>query len=265
MKKQWSKYFLALAVLCAASVTASEDDAAVRPVGTRKATQNEKMQSQQQRALFSKAYPDALTEQEEHSYFEEAQKLTVNEVQQKAAENEALEKSVDEDVLQPKNLINTSHAGAYHNPRFITPFGDAIVLEDDSKWSVRGSDRNKILNWYTNDRLVITPNHDWFSSYDYRINNTTTNQAVRVNLVEAPSYNGLFTHWIVALDYVHKKVCLEDGTIWSVSTWDGAELNRMALEDTVIIGTNDSWFKSSRPNILINVDTMEFVKARCDE
>ena len=270
MKNQWTKYCLAVAVLCAVSATAAEEEKTVRPVGTRMTAQNDRMQSQEDRALFSKAYPDALTDEQELAYFEEAQQLSAEEVYAKADEKNVEEKSVEEKNaeekgdIQAKNLSNTSHFGAYHNPHYITPFGDAVVMEDDSKWAVCSSDRNKTLNWYTNDRLIITPNHDWFSSFDYRINNVTTGQTIRSNLVEAPSYNGLFTHWIVAIDYAHKKVCLEDGSIWSVSMWDGSELNRMALEDTIIIGTNDSWFKSSRPNILINVDTMEFIKARCD-
>ena len=161
-------------------------------------------------------------------------------------------------------LSNTSHFGAYHFALYITPLGDIVRLEDGSEWAVRFSDRNKTLDWYTSDRIVITSNHDWFSSYDFKLNNENTGESIRVNLVTAPWYNGIHTHWIVAIDYLHKQICLEDGSVWSISIWDDAELSRMALEDTIIIGTNDSWFQSTKPNILINVDTMEYVKARCE-
>jgi hypothetical protein len=267
MQKSWIKYTLlfALTTVCGATVLSANDEEGLRPVGKRMASQVERAQSQEGRFLFSKAYPDALSDEEELAFFEEAQQLSEEEIYAKADEQASV-KSCDGDdssEFQAKSLSSTSHLGAYHNPRFVTPFGDAVALEDDSRWVIRGKDQSKTLNWYTNDRLVITPNHDWFSSYDYRINNLTTGHTVRCNLVEAPSYNGIYTHWIVAIDYSKKKICLEDGSLWSVSMWDGSELKRMALEDTIIIGTNDSWFKSSKPNVLINVDTMEFVKARC--
>lgn len=136
--------------------------------------------------------------------------------------------------------------------------GGAGIFTDNT------DDRFSTFDWYTTDRIIITVNHDWLTSYDYKLNNENTGEVVSVNLVSAPYYNGIFTHWIVAIDYIHKRICLEDGSVWTISVWDDAELKRMALEDTIIIGTNDSWFKSTRPNILINVDTMEYVKARCE-
>lgn len=249
--------------LCAALFGASGEQKNFRPAGTRKTAQNEKMRSQTERSLFSLIYPDASSEEQEVDYFIKAELFSKEEVY---AAVEAVEKQSGgaEEIHEKSSLSNTTHLGAYHYPRYITPFGDSIVLEDGSRWAVCSHDQGCILGWYTNDALVITPNHDWFSSHDYRVNNLMTGHSIRVNLIEAPHYNGLFTHWIVAIDYLHKKICLEDGSVWSISVWDDAELKRMVLEDTIIIGTNDSWFKSSRPNILINVDTMEYIKARCD-
>lgn len=265
MNLHWKKCCAALtagAMLCAIALAAAQEENSIRPVGDRMTAQNERLQSREDRALFSKAYPDALSDEQELTFFEEAQQLSSEELLSKVEEKSSVEEKAG--IEEKSSLSNTSHLGAYHQPHYITPLGDVIRLEDGSEWAVRYSDRNNTLDWYTSDRLIITPNHDWFSSYDYRINNESTGAVVRVNLITAPYYNGVFTHWIVAIDYTHKQVCLEDGSVWSISVWDGAELSRMALEDTIIIGTNDSWFKSSRPNILINVDTLEFVKARCD-
>lgn len=275
MQKNWLPYtstLIAGLMLCTTVLIASEG----RPAGQRISTQDERMESKEGRALFSKIYPHADNAQEESAYFEEAQTLSADELQAKVSEatssngmqdlqaGEASEGTLAKMGITAKSALSgTSHIGAYHVPYSVSPMGDYVFMEDGSGWNVRYSDTSKTLNWYTSDRLIITANHELFSSYDYRINNEVTGHTVAANLVTAPYYNGLYTHWIVGIDYVHKKICLEDGSIWSISVWDGVELNRMELEDTIIIGTNDSWFQASCPNILINVETMEYVKAHC--
>lgn len=260
------RYALALMVAalgCVAAMNAHEKNE-TRVVGQRMTVEGDLEQSQRSRSWFSKIYPDAQSEEEELAYFEAACQLYQDGVYPDLIQDAGEQEGINDEAQEKSSSINTSHLGAYHYPRYIAPFGDSIVLEDGSRWAICSSDTSKVLKWLSNDCLVITPNHDWFSSHDYKIRNLATNQDIRVNLVEAPYYNGLFTHWIVAIDYTHKKVCLEDGSVWSISVWDGPELERMCLEDTIIIGINDSWFKSSRPNILINIDTLEYIKARCD-
>lgn len=255
---------LGVLILLAAGLSASEKDSSDRVVNMRVTEPSVKQHSAKSRQLFSQIYPDAVSIEEEEKFFNEAQVLSPEDIQVKLADKELQQKSGG------KSLTNTSHSGAFHFPRYVTPFGDIIFLEDNSQWTVRYSDQKKVLNWYQGDDLVITPNHDFFSNFDYKLTNITLKrpESARVNLM-APTeqsllYNGFYTHWIVDIDKWNNKVLLEDGSLWSVSFWDSSELSRMAKDDTIIIGTNDSWFKSSRPNILINVNTMEYIKVNCD-
>lgn len=155
-------------------------------------------------------------------------------------------------------IYYTVHPGAYHYPTSISSFGDTVGLEDGSVWTVSAADMYKIGGWYSNDVVVITPNHSWFSSYQYVITNQTTQDAVAANLYLAPFYRGEYTHWIMGIDYYNNVVYLEDGSRWWMSAFDSVITDRWYLGDTVIIGVNDSLFSSSRPNILINVSTLDY-------
>lgn len=157
----------------------------------------------------------------------------------------------------------TTHQGAFHSPVAISALGDVIELEDGSCWVVAPGDNYRTLNWLTSDLLVITPNHSWFSSHLFCITNQNTGDSVRVNLSLGPIYNGLFTHWIVAINYYTQELCLEDGSIWKLSGFDSSIYNNWLLNDTVIIGVNDGFLSASKPNILINVNTLTYSKAKC--
>ena len=133
----------------------------------------------------------------------------------------------------------TSHAGAFHNPLVISFLGDSMELEDGSVWSISSKDSYKTLNWLTSDLLVITPNHDWFTSYRFRITNQSTGVSVRCNLSLLPVYNGLYTHWITAINYYTQEIALEDGSIWQISGFDSSTFTNGPVNDTIIIGVND--------------------------
>lgn len=174
------------------------------------------------------------------------------------------------DALQTKasfttaaGTFYTSHNGAFHNPYFVSMFGDQVELEDGSIWTVSSGDSYKTLNWYTNDLIVITPNHEWFSSYMFRMHNQNTNVSVKCNLLFGPIYNGLFTHWIIAINYYTQEIWLEDGSIWTVTGYDSSTFSKWLANDTVVIGVNDGFLSSSKPNILINVNTLTYVRANC--
>lgn len=162
-----------------------------------------------------------------------------------------------------KSTYLTTHKGAFHNPISVSLLGDAVELEDGSIWSVCSSDRYKTLDWMTGDLIVITLNHGLFSSYDYHLSNLNTGAKIRVNLALGPIYNGVYTHWIIAIDYVWKEICLEDGSVWKISSLDGSVLNKWLPNDTVIMGINDGWFSGSNPNMLINVNMNNIVIGRC--
>lgn len=163
----------------------------------------------------------------------------------------------------------TSHMGAYHHPVMISPLGDMVELEDGSKWGVYYGDRNKSYNWLTTDTIKITPNKAWFSSYAFRLTNLNTGDSLEVNLIGRPltvidPYTLTYQNRvIVAIDYFNDELCLNDGSVWSISGFDSPVLNKWIVLDAIIIGHNDGFFSSTRPNILINVETNSYVEARC--
>lgn len=157
----------------------------------------------------------------------------------------------------------TSHNGAYHNPISVTSLGGVVQLEDGSIWSIADGDHYKTLNWYTNDLIILTPNHDWFTSELFRMSNQNTGVSVRCNMVLGPIYHGLYTHWIVGINYYTQEIYLEDGSVWQMTGFDTSVFSKWLVNDTVIIGINDGYLSSTKPNILINVNTLTFARAVC--
>lgn len=157
----------------------------------------------------------------------------------------------------------TTHPGALHNPLSVSLSGDTVELGDGSMWSISSSDCYKTLNWLTTDILFITPNHDWFSVYDYCITNQNTGVTCRTNLRLGPVYDALFRHWIIAIDYSDYRIWLEDGSEWELALGDFSAFQKFLIGDTVIIGINDGWFSSYNPNILINVNMANYVRGKC--
>ncbi len=151
----------------------------------------------------------------------------------------------------------TTHPGAYHSPVGISLMGD-VELEDGSVWQVSPVDAAITRSWMPSDLVVITPNHSWFSSYQFKITNQNTGQAVLANLTLGPIYNGLYTRWITAIDYYYSVVYLDDGSVWNMSTWDSGTVDKWEPNDTVIIGVSDGLFSSTHPNILINVNMLNY-------
>ncbi|MCX6989461.1 MAG: hypothetical protein NTX49_00090, partial [Chlamydiae bacterium] len=72
---------------------------------------------------------------------------------------------------------------------------------------------------------------------------------------------GSYTHWIIGMDYTSGHVYLENGSTWTISTNDLFIFNDWAINDTIILGSNDSWF-SSYDSLLINVNMNNYVRAR---
>lgn len=239
------------------------------PVGNRQLSHVESVKIQEKRAaLFQKLEKGEDLDGEEN--------LELTDAEKQEAEGEGQEVAADEGEEQPgkeasrliKKGINaatyyTSHEGAFHRPIGVSLLGDAVELEDGSIWAVNSSDRYKTLDWLTSDIILIVPNHDWFSVYNYRLINANTGANIKVNLSLGPIYNGIFTHWILAIDYYHREICLEDGSVWKMSSLDSSVMNKWLPNDTVIIGINDGWFSGSNPNILINVNMNNYAIGDC--
>lgn len=207
------------------------------PVGERRVSQNELIEMQADRAQRAKNHLGAAQKSE----------ATTEE---------------DSDELIAKKVYYTTHEGGIHHHIAVNTLGDMITLEDGSVWQVKNSDRMKTLDWLYGDSLIILPNHAWFSSYHYVILNQNTGGKVKVNLFLGPIYNGIYTHWIVGIDYCNCELRLEDGSVWKMSSSDSRTVNKWLLNDTVIVGINDSWF-SSKPNILINVNMINYAAGEC--
>jgi hypothetical protein len=171
-------------------------------------------------------------------------------------------KSFPKDILS-KTTYTTSHPGALHYPASVSYFGATVTLGDGSMWNIYSGDRYLTLNWYISDLVLILPNHNLFSIYNYCLVNQQTGVSVQANLAVGPYYNGMNTYWIVAFDDYNNQVCLNDGSIWSVSSLDSYCLKSWYSNDTLIMGFNDDFYSSIRPNILINVNTLNHVRANC--
>lgn len=151
----------------------------------------------------------------------------------------------------------TTHQGAYQTLKSATVYGD-LELSDGSIWKVSSKDTFKILSWLNTDLLVITQNRNIFSSYSYKIVNQMTGAEVRVNMFLGPIYNSPLTRWIVAVDYTHRQIFLDDNSVWKMSWIEGGIIKRWMPNDTVIIGVNGGLCSKKNPNILINVNTLEY-------
>jgi hypothetical protein len=157
----------------------------------------------------------------------------------------------------------TSHMGTFYNPVFVSFLGDQLQLHDGSIWSIYYNDAYKTLNWITSDLLVITPNHEMFSSYLFKITNQQTGVTVKCNMQLGPIYNGLYTYWIYSINYFTQELILNDGSVWDISSFDSSIFDKWIVGDTIMMGINDGFLSSFNPNILINVNMLNWVRARC--
>lgn len=240
------------------------------PVGNRQMSHVETVKIQEQRAaLFQKFEQGEAFAEDENIELSDAEKQEIgSQGEEIAATEEGKEQSGKEASKLIQKGINsttyyTSHQGAFHRPVGVSFLGDAVELEDGSIWSVYSGDRFLTLDWLTSDLILVVPNHDWFSVYNYRLINANTGANVKVNLTLGPIYNGIFTHWILAIDYYHREICLEDGSVWKMSSLESSVLNTWLHNDTIIIGINDGWFSGSNPNILINVNMNNYSMGSC--
>lgn len=242
------KFFFVSAIALSTTLLSAEEGQAEerKPIGLRAIPKCEFVSIQEQRAK--------LAEEGVEETSEPTKKL-------KSAKASALGSSK---LLNTKaSYYYTSHPGAFHYATSISVFGDTITLEDGSVWGVKSADAPIILSWLASDNLVISANNSFFSLYDYCLTNQNTGEAVRINLLLRPIYNSAYTHWIVAIDDYSDMVYLEDGSVWNISAFDGNVIYKWLVNDTVVIGINDGWLSSTRPNILINVETMTYAKANC--
>lgn len=255
---------LSASALCATPAVISEDKATTQElkvtVGERPFTLAELAVQQEERVAVAKG----LTAQDDEQDVEPSAEMLLASASIRAQmpADSANESSVAKKELSSKSLY-TSHPGAFYSPWVVSLFGDTVEFNDGSVWSICFEDRTFTYNWLITDDVIVTPNDEWFSLYAYRLTNQQTGIAVRANLYLGPIYRGIFSYWIVAIDYINGQVCLQDGSIWSMSPIDLNIVRKWIVGDTVIIGVNNNAFASIRPNILINVNTNNYGIGNC--
>lgn len=190
----------------------------------------------------------------------------------------AEEKNINEDsasdgLVKNDNFfayIFDSYPSAYYPPSIhwlsgISAFGDSIELEDGSTWKVSDYDRYKANNWRSEDPLLITQNHRWFSKYSYRIINKNSGASVETNLYFGPIKNGEYTLYIFSIDRVKNTIKAINGkneiTHWEICSKDWHEFDEWEPNDAIIVGYNSGW-DSRYECILINVNMDNFVRAK---
>ncbi len=198
--------------------------------GTREATQIEKIQLREARIKHMQE------EKEEGTYGEE----------------EMQSRSVD---LAEKGSLWRSYSGAMH---WVNVVGDYVEIEDGSQFLISSWDAWRTLGWYPTDVVVIAPNSNYYSIYDYEMHNLTTLDVVECDLLSGPYYYSPYRLEIVGIDYLLDEVILSDGTLWDISLWDWDIVNSWFLGDSIIVGVNDSYIN---PYILINVNCNNYACA----
>jgi len=147
-----------------------------------------------------------------------------------------------------------------HRLAAISAVGDSLEIEDGSVWKISSYDAHKIGNWSSDDVILITQNHRWFSKYNYKIVNRTINSSVEANLYLGPLKEGMFTRYVVALDAYRGELILNDNTRWRVSAYDSISFQDWILHDAIIVGYNSGWDSESQ-GLLINVNLNTSVRA----
>lgn len=167
-----------------------------------------------------------------------------------------------EGELFSKDLFFTTHDGAFHFPIAISVYGEEITFEDGSVWGVAPHDQWKTLNFFANDRLLVMQNKWCSSYYQFMIVNQSTGMEVECNLIRSPHCCGPSIHWIVAIDFYHYTVTLEDGSVWNIDPVEYPYISSWLLNDLIIIGFNQEGC-SCHPNILINAYRLNYACGIC--
>jgi hypothetical protein len=259
--------YLSTALLLAGSIQASahsehavaQESERLLPAGVRTLPKSEQVAMQENRVLEE----EQAQEIQACDKGKKKDKNTRELIEQAIQDNNGAQANVSFVPHDRAALYFTTHPGAFHQPMLVSMFGDSCELEDGSVWSISANDSYKTLNWLVSDVILIMPNHAWFSNYNYKLVNQNTGIAVEANLTLFlnPVFHSAYNHRIIAIDDIHQRIWLEDGSVWSISFVDYS--TKWQINDTVIIGINDSWSANIHPNILINADLLHHVRARC--
>ena len=198
------------------------------------------------------------------------------------AEQEAIENATDDEeelgelIAMEPSLVSfsipvaqdeiakypSSHTGAMHFATGVSATGNHVFLEDGSGWDVYPSDQHKTLNWFGDDKILITtaPWLNWFNSFEYVLINTRTHAYVYVALQEKPDFFNEYTLWIQKIDRQKNRITLSDHTVW---TFSQKLLENWMEGQKILIGVRQPSFFNSHHNFLLNEDVKDHIVAEC--
>ncbi len=159
-------------------------------------------------------------------------------------------------------MFPTSHTGAWHKAIGVSATGNHVFLEDGSGWDVYIKDRHKTMDWYGDDRILLTK-ATWsvfYSCYEYVLINTRTHVRVYVGLQEKPDFFNESTLWVKKIDRLKSRITLSDDTVW---TYSPNVLDKWMEGQKVLIGVREPSFFHYHHNFLLNEDAGDFVNAEC--
>ena len=139
-----------------------------------------------------------------------------------------------------------------HSIVAVSGFGDTVAIEDGTEFSISPPDRNEVALWKPEDPVMITQNHRWISSHEYRLINQISGVILEVNISKGPDTNGPYTRRIIAIDEELGHIELSNNTKWQVSSLDMNRFNGWQVGDAVVIGYNSGQDEDSL-GILINI------------
>ncbi len=150
------------------------------------------------------------------------------------------------------------------------PQDNVVQTEDGAEWIFESSNNYILRTWRPGDVVVITPKGKWLwgSNYSYVMTNKQLGSSVDVNLFLGPIAFGSLSTWVVGIDMVNKQIYVLNGdgerSVWEISNVDEYLFKEWEVNDTLIVGENDSWlwWFSSYNNILINVNMNHHVRAK---
>ncbi|NDD58232.1 MAG: hypothetical protein EBZ47_03130 [Chlamydiae bacterium] len=240
MKKFTIAYFLSLSNLCMAEQSPSASDHTL--VAVRPTTEEDRIKMKQT--------AEEMLEEESPSFSH----TTQNHPLSKASHKKPRVKSSPNPFWYTHATTPKKHWLVQANAE-----GTLIELEDGSGWKL--SQNHRVRNWQAGDSISITANHNIFSEYNYYVVNDSTGDYVAADLILGPIANGPHTHWMIGCDRANHHLYLENGSGWTINSSDDFIFDQWEINDTIIIGKNDSWF-SSFDTLLINVNMNNSIRAR---
>jgi len=237
------------------------------------------------------AQEEAVFEQEEHILVDSRPLLPQTQLQMEQARQAELEQAnelTEEEAIQlgvliipikSQNLIalasnkiqstaSTLSPCHYHQISSF-PKGNVIKIDDGSEWIYDKADAQVLRNWKAGQQIIITPNQQLLlgSHYTYTMTNTEVGDSIQVNIFLGPIAFGYQTSWVVGIDQNVGKIYIINGrgerSVWEVSNSDMYLVKDWKVNDTIVIGENDSWLWcfSSYKSMLINVNMNHYVRA----